>query len=201
LKKIKYTLTRLDLYQKEELLDFIRKRLDEKRYIHSVNTAREAVKLAELYGADKEKAFIAGILHDIAKGMPAEKLLKISEENGIEVDEYEKNNAELMHGKIGSYIISKELGINNSDILSAVQWHTTGHADMSLLEKIIYLADIIEPGRTFKEIENIRKLAYENINKAMKVSLRESIDYVLSRGLTLHPKSIEAYEFLNKTEE
>lgn len=186
---------------KDKIIEFLRNKLNEKRFEHSVNTAKEAVGLAEKYGADKEKAYIAGMLHDTAKGLPHETLIKIAEDNGLAIDRYETENPELIHGKIGAFIISSELGIKDKDILSAVEWHTTGHANMTILEKIIYLADIIEPGRTFKGVDAVRRLAYEDIDKAMIVSLREVVEYVKSKGLTLHPKSIEAYEFLIKTEE
>lgn len=186
--------------QKDNYSEFLKNRLNEKRYIHSVNTAKEAVNLSKIYGVDERKAYTAGMLHDTAKGLPSEELIKIATENGIEIDEYEMVNPELIHGKIGSFIIRNELGINDKDILSAIEWHTTGHADMSILEKIIYLADIIEPGRTFKKVDEIRRLAYIDIDKAMIVSLSEAIDYVHSQGLILHPKSVEAYEFLIKSE-
>jgi predicted HD superfamily hydrolase involved in NAD metabolism len=183
-----------------ELLEFLRNKLDGKRLEHSINAAKEAVTIAQIYGADVEKAYVAGILHDIAKGLPAETLKKIAADNHIRIDKYETENAELMHGKIGAFIIRKDLGIKNRDILSAIKWHTTGRKNMSLLEKIIYLADITEPGRTFKDVDLIRELTYTDINAAMMLALRDVMDYVISRNLTLHPKSLEAYEYFKKSE-
>jgi predicted HD superfamily hydrolase involved in NAD metabolism len=183
-----------------DLLEFIKSRLSGKRLEHSENTAKEAVKLAFIYGADVENAYAAGILHDVAKGLPAETLKKIAYDNNIEIDEYEKRNTELLHGKIGALIIKKEFGIKDADILSAIEWHTTGHENMSLLEKIIYLADIIEPGRTFRDVDIIKELAYKDINTAMMLALKYVMDYVRSKGLTLHPNSLKAYDYLKKTE-
>lgn len=185
---------------RDELLEYIKKKLDDKRLKHSIETSNEAVKLAKVYGADTEKAYIAGILHDAAKGLPPETLKKIAADNNIKIDKYEEANTELLHGKIGALIIKKELGISDRDVLSAIKWHTTGHANMSLLEKIIYLADIIEPGRTFKDVDMIRELAYKDIDAAMVLALKDVMDYVKCKGLALHPKSIEAYEYLKKTE-
>jgi predicted HD superfamily hydrolase involved in NAD metabolism len=115
-------------------------------------------RVAKKYGADKNKAYIAGLLHDVAKGLSADSLKAIASENGIKVDEHEVNNPKLLHGKVGAAIVSRELGINDEDILSAIKWHTTGHKNMTLLEKIIYLADIIEPGRNFPETDALRAL-------------------------------------------
>jgi nicotinate-nucleotide adenylyltransferase len=182
----------------DEIKEFVRKRIDEKRFIHSVNTANEAVSLAQAYGADMEKAYIAGLLHDVAKGFSAEAIRGIADDIGVEVDEYEKLNPELMHGKVGAAIAKKELGIIDEDILSAIKWHTTGHKNMSLLEKIIYIADIIEPGRNFQETELLRCLAYKSIDLAMLTGLEHVMRFVQDRGFSLHPNSIEAYESLKK---
>lgn len=184
----------------DEMALFVKKRINEKRYTHSMNTAIEAAALAKKYGADENKAYIAGLLHDAAKGLPSSSLISIAAENGVEVDEYEMNNPELMHGKIGAAIVSRELGIKDEDILSAIKWHTTGHENMSLLEKIIYLADIIEPGRNFPETEALRKLAYKDIDEAMLKGLWHVMGFVKEKGLTLHPNSVLAYEYIKKSE-
>jgi predicted HD superfamily hydrolase involved in NAD metabolism len=185
----------------DEMALFVKKRINEKRYTHSLNTAIEAAALAKKYGADESKAYVAGLLHDAAKGLPSSSLISIAAENGIEVDEYEMNNPELMHGKIGAAIVSRELGIKDEDILSAIKWHTTGHENMSLLEKIIYLADIIEPGRNFPETEALRAVAYKDIDEAMLKGLGHVMNFVKEKGLTLHPNSALAYEHIKKSED
>ncbi len=187
--------------KRDEIIKSIRKRLNEKRFTHSVNTAKEAVLLADKYGADKEKAYIAGLLHDVAKGLSSKTLMRIAEDNGIEIDEYEKLNPELMHGKAGAAIAKNEYDISDEEILSAIRWHTTGHKNMTLLEKIIYIADIIEPGRDFPQTDMIRQTAYENMDLAVLTALKHVMRFVKSRGLSLHPCSIEAYEFLKMREE
>jgi predicted HD superfamily hydrolase involved in NAD metabolism len=181
---------------REEMISYVKKRIGDKRFEHSLNTAEEAVLLAKRYNADENKAYIAGLLHDVAKGLPKEALETAASENNIELDSYEKSNPELIHGRIGAAMVKRDLGINDEEILSAIKWHTTGYKNMTLLEKIIYLADIIEPGRNFKETDEPRKIAYKDINDAMIFGLGHVMSFVKSRGLTLHPNSIEAYESL-----
>ena len=189
------------MYGSEEILiEFLKKHIDEKRIRHSANTAREAVALAKKYGADEKKAYVAGMAHDVAKGQCRYGFKKLAQEYGIEIDDYERKNPELAHGKLGAQMVSTELGIKDEDILSAIQWHTTGRADMSMLEKIIYIADIIEPERKFEGIDAIRCLAYENIDAAMVLALEKVMKFVHSKGFALHPKSIEAYKYFKELE-
>jgi predicted HD superfamily hydrolase involved in NAD metabolism len=187
-------------YSREEIASFVKNRINEKRFEHSLNTANEAAALARMYGADENKAYLAGLLHDVAKGLPASALESIAAESGVEIDEYESSNPELIHGKIGAAIVSRELGINDEEILSAIRWHTTGHKNMSLLEKIIYLADIIEPGRNFPETDALRLLAHKDIDEAMLKGLEHVMEFVNKKGLTLHPNSVEAFEDIKKSE-
>ncbi len=178
----------------EEMISYVKKRIGSKRFEHSLNTAKEAVSLAQRYNADEKKAYIAGLLHDIAKGLPREALEAAADENNIELDAYEKTNIDLIHGKVGAAMVKRDLEIEDEEILSAIKWHTTGYKNMTLLEKIIYLADIIEPGRNFKETDELRAIAYKDIDEAMIVGLGHVMNFVKNKGLTLHPNSIEAYE-------
>ena len=184
----------------KKLIRFLKKNIDKKRLAHSINTAKEAVSLAKKYGADVDKAYLAGMLHDVAKGMCRFGLRKLAKEYDVSVDEFEARNPELTHGKLGAIMVSKQLGISDKEILSAIRWHTTGHADMTLLEKIIYIADIIEPDRKFEGVQEIRKLAYEDIDAAMIIALEQVMKFVHSKGFALHPKSIEAYQYLKEME-
>ena len=117
----------------------IRALMGDYRFDHSVNVAAEAVELAKLYGEDEEKAYTAGILHDITKEIPKDEQLKIIADGGILLDDVQKNAPKLWHSISGSVYIQTELGITDSDIINAVRYHTTGRANMSLLEKIIYI--------------------------------------------------------------
>ena len=124
----------------------------------------------------------------------------IAEQYSVDIDEFENINPELIHGKLGAKMVEKELGIDDEDILNAICWHTTGRENMSMLEKIVYIADLTEPGRDFDNIEKLRTLARKDIDSAMIMSLKGVMDFVKSRGFTLHPNSEKAYELLKKEE-
>ncbi len=184
-----------DLTLMKQYLD---KNVGERRLLHSQRTADEAVKLAARYGADENKAYVAGLLHDVAKGACKHALQNVVGRYDVNVDPVERDNPELLHGKIGAAMVAAELGIEDEDILSAIRWHTTGRAGMSLLEKIVYMADLIEPGRCFEGIEHIRVVAYRNIDEAMLQSLQKIMGFVKCKGFSLHPSSVEAYEDILK---
>ena len=143
-----------------EYKDIIRPMLSEKRYNHSVCVAREAVRLAKRYGADGKKAEIAGILHDIMKETPPEKQLKYMQKFGIMLTDTQRRTPKVWHQICGAGYIEHVLGITDEDILSAVRYHTTGRAGMSLLEKIIFTADYISADRDYNGVEEIRQQAY-----------------------------------------
>ena len=189
----------MDKSEKKKLINYLKTKIDDKRLKHSVNTAKEAVYLAKKYNSDPDKAYLAGLLHDVAKGLSGADLENTANQYGIEIDEYEVVNPELIHGKIGAVMVNKQLGIEDKDILGAIRWHTTGHKNMTLLEKIIYLADIIEPGRKFLHVNIIKRLAYQDIDQAMVFALEHIFEFVKSKGFSLHPESIEAYHFLKRT--
>lgn len=183
------------------IIRYLEENIDEKRLAHSLGTASEAVKLAKIYGADPEKARVAGLLHDVAKGKCQYGYKVYVDQYDVVLDEIEARNTELIHGKLGAAMVKEQLGIDDKDILSAIRWHTTGRAGMSLLEKVIYLADLIEPGRDFEGIETIRQFAYQDIDKAMLIALDQVMCFVHSKGFALHPNSLEAYNyFINKEE-
>jgi len=185
----------------KQITAFLKKRIDAKRLKHSIGTAKTAVTLARQYGADEKKAYTAGMLHDVAKGKCRFGLRKLANEYDITIDEFEMRNPELTHGKLGAIMVSKQLGIKDKDILSAIRWHTTGRAGMSTLEKVVYIADLIEPGRDFEGLNDIRKLAKKNLDAAMVCALERVMKFVHSKGFALHPKSIEAYQYFKKQEE
>lgn len=189
-------------YRNEQIIDKINKRLhyilSPERFEHTQGVADEAVKLAEIYGADKQDAFLAGLLHDCAKDYSASQKLKMCKEYNIKLDEVTRKQIDLVHSFLGAEIAKNEFGIDNEDILNAVRYHTTGRAGMSKLEKIIYLADYIEPNRKYFEgIDEIRKLAYKDMDKAVKYSLKHTIDYNKKKNRLIHPLSLKALEFYN----
>lgn len=187
----------------DTLVDTINKRLhyllNPKRFAHTQGVADEAVKLAGLYGVDTHSAYIAGLLHDCAKDYTSDEKLQMCEEYGIELDEILVNQVDLTHSFLGAKVAEEEFGIKDTDILNSIKYHTTGRANMSKLEKIIYLADFFEPNRKyFDGIVEIKKLAYEDLDKAMAFSLRNTIDYNEKKKRLIHPLSIEALKYYEK---
>lgn len=170
--------------------------LPEKRFNHSLEVAKEAKKLANFYGVDEEKAFLAGILHDCAKYFPKEKIFEICEQNNFELDEIIKKQIDIAHSFIGYFVAKNDYNIKDKEILNAIKYHTTGKANMSLLEKIIYIADYIEPTRKFFiGIDKARYLAYKNIDEAMLFILENTIKFNQEKGRIIHYLSKEAYNF------
>lgn len=168
--------------------------LDEKRIAHVAGCESEAVMLALHWGEDAEKAASAAILHDITKKLKPEEQLILCGEYDIICDTAELGNPKLLHAKTGAALARALFGVSD-EIYEAIRWHTTGKVDMSLLEKIIYLADYIEPTRDFEGLEELRKLAYEDIDAAMALALGMSLEEIRSHGTVPYKDSIEAYQW------
>lgn len=179
-----------------EYKDIIRKRMGDKRYNHSLNVADSAVKLAEKYGADKEKAYLAGLLHDICKETPQNEQLKIMTDFGIILSNVEKNAFKLWHAISGSAYVRNVLKIDDEDIVAAIRYHTTARAGMSLLEKVIYLADFISADRSYDGVDELRAAAEQSISKAMDIALTFSIVELIGQGRAIHPDTVFAYNEL-----
>lgn len=161
----------------------IEKVQDAKRFEHTLGVEYTAAALAMCYGASVEDARLAGLLHDCAKCLTDEKRLSICKKNDIPVTEIEMRNPFLLHAKVGAFLAKEKYGVGKQDILNAILYHTTGHENMSLLEKIIFVADYIEPGR--KQAPNlleIRKLAFQNLDNAMLQILEDTLKYLQSGG-------------------
>lgn len=171
--------------------------LTESRYIHSLNVAECALKLAKIYNVDKDKVYKAALLHDCGKCLSHEQVDKVVKKNNIKLDEFEKDNRALSHAIIGVYVAKNEFGITDNDILNAIKYHTTGRAKMSLIEKIIYIADLIEKDRKFEGVEELRNLVFKKeLDKAILSSLNNTIKIVIKRNQMIHPRTIEARNYL-----
>lgn len=187
----------------EQYKQVIKPRLSQSRYLHSVNVAKEAVKLARRYGADEKKAETAGILHDIMKDTPPPEQLQIIESSGIILTNLERNAPKLWHAVAGMAYLEHVLKITDSDILNAVRYHTTARAQMTLLEKIIYIADYISEERDYDGVDLMREYAYTSLKKAMLYGIQYTIGDLLSRPAPVHPDSFSCYNnlILSKTKE
>jgi nicotinate-nucleotide adenylyltransferase len=167
--------------------------MSEYRYVHSVNVSQEAKRLAKLYGADEEKAAIAGILHDITKETPKDEQLKIIVDSGIILDDVQLNAPKLWHGISGSVYVKNNLGIDDEDILNAIRYHTTGRANMSLLEKIIFVADFTSEERTYKGVSTMRKKSRKSLENAMLYGFKFTFTDLSKRELSIHPDELACY--------
>lgn len=166
--------------------------LNKKRFRHSVAVMETSQYLAEKYGADVNKAQIAGLLHDCAKDFSDAELLKLAEEYKLPVDEVLKHSAFLLHGPVGAELVGEVFGVHDIEIKRAVAIHTTGDINMTLLDKIVFLADYIEPGRKFSGVDELRRIAGENLDMAVVKAFDNTIDYVISQGMLLYEKTVRA---------
>ena len=177
----------------------LKKELDKDRYEHTLGVMYTSACLAMANGYDMEKAQLAGLLHDCAKCIPNKKKLKMCSEHNIPVSDFEKEHPFLLHSRLGAYIAHEKYGIEDQEILSAINYHTTGRQEMSLLEKIIYIADYMEPGR--KQAPNlsaIRKAAFEDLDKALLMILEDTLSYLHSTGSVVDTMTQKTYDFYSQ---
>lgn len=176
----------------EEIKRDLKNTLSEKRYIHSIGVMEMAEELAKLYGADAETAKIAGLLHDIAKEMTLEEKLKYVEENNIQIDEIERINTPILHGKIGADIARKKYGVSKQ-IQNAIEYHTTTNPNMDIIAKIVYVSDKIELNRVSEDydIEYERALARKDLDETIIFIINSNIEALINKEKLIHPMSIE----------
>lgn len=175
------------------------KTLDRKRFEHTLGVAYTATALAMCYQVDLNKAQTAGLLHDCAKCISDEKKIAICTKHNIQINAIELNNPFLLHAKVGSYMAMKKFNVHDPDIINAILNHTTGRPGMSDLEKIIYIADYIEPGR--KQAPNlsiVRKLAFQNLDQALLKILEDTLQYLKDSGSEMDPMTQKTYEFYSR---
>ena len=168
------------------------KRLSKEKYIHSISVMDTAVDMARHYGVFDERFVIAGLLHDCAKDISTEEMFKLCVKYHVKVDIYQKSQPALLHGALGAEIAKHDFEIEDEEILRSIKYHTTGCENMGMFEKIIYMADYIEPGRCFLGVKKLRKLSYKNIDQAMVEGLNMSIKEVIKKKGLIHPDTIHA---------
>ena len=175
----------------EDIRREIKAMLNPTRYEHSINVEKAAVKLGKIYGVDESKCKIASIVHDCAKGFEDKSLVHHAKEYGIVIDNIQNEIPSLLHGPVAAMYSKKKFHIFDQDILNAIWYHTTGRAGMSHLEKIIYLADLIEEGRDFPEVNSIRRKAVNNLDKALIMACNCTLNYIMRSNSLIHPLTIE----------
>ncbi|MBR6761295.1 MAG: bis(5'-nucleosyl)-tetraphosphatase (symmetrical) YqeK [Oscillospiraceae bacterium] len=181
--------------QFQAYIALLRARLSKKRFAHSVNVAIAAKELAERWHADPDWAYLAGLLHDCCKEIPAEEQAALMRSGSFPVEEIEWLCKPVWHGIAAAAYMQVELGIENHEVLSAARWHTVGHANMTLLEEIVYMADLISADRTYHDVERVRKLAFADLKRAMLVGVQFSVESVLRKGTPLPICTAEAYNY------
>lgn len=186
------------MWSEDEIKVYLNKKLKIDRYNHVLGVVETSEKLARIYGADIKKARLAAFIHDLAKYEGGEFLIKLAEENGYKVDEVERKAPYLLHGLAAAIIAKRDMGIDDEEILNAAIYHTTGRRNMTLLEKIVYVADYIEPNRSFPGVENLRNVTFSDLDKGLMMAFDNTIKFVIDKGGLLHLRTVEGRNYLVK---
>ncbi len=179
----------------DEIIEKVKEILPKKRFDHVVRVVDMSLKLAKIYNSDIDKVKKSAYLHDIAKFFTLEEMLDLLDENEIEKEYVVR---EFLHGFAGAIYVKKEFQIDDEDILNGIRYHTVGRKGMSQIEKIVYLADAIEEGRDYEGVQEIRELAYKNLDKAILMEANHKIKYLIDIGVVLHPNTVEMRNWILK---
>lgn len=180
---------------RKKALELVKIQLTEHRYKHTIGVMETAIQLARQYGADVKKAELAAIFHDYAKFRPKDEMKQIiiAEKMPADLLAY---SSELWHAPVGAFLVAKEAGITDPEILDAIRYHTSGRAGMTPLEKIIYLADYIEPGRQFPGVDEVRELAETDLEQALVRSVQNSLVFLIKQNQPVYPQTLMTYNDL-----
>lgn len=179
-----------------EMQEKLQHNLKKERYEHSVRVLTTALEMASWYNLKTDKLSVAALLHDCGRVVPTIESVTKAKELGIKIDFVEEHQPILLHQKLGVYYAEKDYGVTDKEILDAIGRHSTGGINMSDLGKVVYLADMIEPGRKFQGVDDLRIAAKESLNKGMKMCYAHTIKYLLNNNLLIHPDCIDGYNEL-----
>ncbi|MEG0253963.1 bis(5'-nucleosyl)-tetraphosphatase (symmetrical) YqeK [Vagococcus sp.] len=177
---------------RDELKEKVSQHMSDKRFQHVLRVEKKALELAKRYDVDLEKASIAALTHDYAKERPDEEMIGLIKSEGFDLDLINYGNA-IWHGIVGSFLVKTELGINDEDILTAIELHTTGACEMSELAKVIYVADYVEEGRQFPVVVKAREIANDNLDLAVSFETKHTLLYLINQQSRIYPKTLETY--------
>lgn len=187
----------MDTDRNNEFLKILKEKLTPSRLYHSICVAEQAKHLAEIFGADTEKAYTAGLIHDIMRYEPPEEMLKLIDEDGTNrLTESERKITVTLHAVAGEVYLRTKLGVTDEEILSSVRYHTTGKEDMTLLQKVIYVADLTSADREYPDVEDVRKMAEESLEKATLRGLSFTIESNAKINRPIHIDTVKAYNYL-----
>ena len=180
----------------KDLKKDLKKEMDDSRFEHTLGVMYTCGALAMRYGCDLDKAMLAGLMHDCAKCMPNAKKLKMAEKHHLEITELERKNPFMLHAKLGAFLARKKYDIEDEEILNAIRWHTTGRPEMTLLDKIVYIADYIEP-RRYKadDLPRMRMLAYQDLDETMYRILKGTLDYLGKKKGKVALVTLKAFDY------
>lgn len=182
--------------KREPLLIKLEKGLKPKDFAHSLRTAKIANDIAGLHKINSDKAYIAGLLHDCGKILSCQAMVAKAEELGLEIDSVDRQYPYLLHARIGAIVAKQDFLIDDEEIIKAIERHTLGWLEMSDLDKLIYLVDMIEPARKFQGVDELRRLVHENLDLAFKRGYKYSLSYIIQRGKLFHPLTTEVWNKL-----
>ncbi|MBM7649967.1 putative HD superfamily hydrolase involved in NAD metabolism [Bacillus ectoiniformans] len=188
---------------REQALKIVKEQITDHRYVHTLGVVETAVWLAEKYGADVKKAELAAIFHDYAKFRPKQEMAKIIKEQQMD-PRLLSFHSELWHAPVGAYLVRKEAGIEDEEVLDAIRFHTSGRTGMTLLEQVVYLADYIEPGRHFPGVDEVRQMAEEDgLQAAVIQAVKNTIHFLMKKNQPIFPDTFDTYNDLvtNKEEQ
>lgn len=184
--------------KRKEIEKQLKKELDKDRFTHTMGVMYTAASLAMAHGTDMKQALYAGLLHDCAKCIPNDEKIALCKKYQIPISEAEEKSPFLLHAKLGAYYAEHKYDIQDNEILHAIKVHTTGEPGMNTLDKIIFIADYIEPNRDqAPNLTQIRKLAFENLDEAMKQILNDTLHYLKEKGGEIDPLTSKTYEYFN----
>lgn len=174
---------------RNKLIEAVKAQMPTRRWEHTLGVMETSVMLARQYGCDPDKAYIAAILHDVCKYWPVKEQESVLRDKGLSTDwlDYDK---ELWHAPAGAIVAKRDYGIDDEEVLNAIRYHTSGRVGMSLLEKVVCLADYIEPARDFPGVNNIREIAEHSVEKALVAGFDGTIRFLLDKGRKIYPLTV-----------
>ncbi|WP_314002929.1 bis(5'-nucleosyl)-tetraphosphatase (symmetrical) YqeK [uncultured Paenibacillus sp.] len=179
--------------KREAIIEAVRAQMPEKRWSHTLGVAQTSVELARRFGADPVKADLAAILHDVAKYWPVDRMEEVLRGEGLELaDDLLDYDKELWHAPVGALVAARDYGVTDGEVLSAIRFHTSGRENMSLLDKVVCLADYMEPGRQFPGVDKIRELAEHSLERALLAGFDSTIAFLLEKGKRIYPLTVAA---------
>jgi predicted HD superfamily hydrolase involved in NAD metabolism len=184
------------MYNTDEYIELIKSKLSEYRFHHSMCVADKARELALKYGVDENKAYLAGVLHDIMKEETLDNQREIIEQNGTVMTDLEICNKNVYHQMSGAAYVKNKLGIDDKDIIGGIRYHTTGHSDMTVFEMIIYLADFTSSDRNYPDVDEMRKKTDIGLLNGMIYSLKHTINDLTSHNKQIHPDTLNCYNWV-----